>query len=582
MTSGVDDFATSGLGYDRSTKVEFADLKGKCAAKGPLSKELDGIFDGGNADTGGETKKWCEAWKVPAFASYSVIYDKDRRVNTQPSVTQVPKPAPPVLKEGEVASHQTCSVFESRPSWYESCKAAEENWGDEIGAESILMSKGVTQEMKSVHPSPNAVYDSASGGGGNMEGRGLRMGGDGGGLLDAKRTTPMDLQPFVTLPEKMSLWSFTAEPWKLERLRESEKSALVESEDIKCLSLSRADCGIAKACKYIPITGCIPATCKPDDSTCAMRGGTYRVGIAPPLKTASMAGFCARIWIDPMGRQSFADAPVRGLAPSIVKVMQDVAWNDKAAFDREFGRDFQRGEMQTEGVFEVAKDGKYTFCTDSDDGSLYYIDGLEVVNNGGNHGPIVRCGDRYLDAGQHSIHTVYWQAGSGAKFRLYYKGPDTGGADKDVKSVGFLGKCEYEGPSCECGKGWCATIYFQPDGDNQLQNFPNYARLKPQMAKTMDEIMYHPWAAQSIINRPGSFTTTTIVFDGVLHINKMGTYYMCVQSDDGSRMFVDGIWPSTMAATTGLNRSAGTLTSKGATTLFGWNSGILATRRRFK
>ena len=42
--------------------------------------------------------------------------------------------------------------------------------------------------------------------------------------------------------------------------------------------------------------------------------------------------------------------------------------------------------LQFSGFIQIDTAGKYTFATQSDDGSKLYIDGKEVVNNDGNHG----------------------------------------------------------------------------------------------------------------------------------------------------------------------------------------------------
>jgi hypothetical protein len=38
----------------------------------------------------------------------------------------------------------------------------------------------------------------------------------------------------------------------------------------------------------------------------------------------------------------------------------------------------------------ITKPGKYSFCSTSDDGSFVYLDGVEIVNNDGLHGPLER------------------------------------------------------------------------------------------------------------------------------------------------------------------------------------------------
>lgn len=79
------------------------------------------------------------------------------------------------------------------------------------------------------------------------------------------------------------------------------------------------------------------------------------------------------------------------------------------------------------GVIKIEKDGKYKFYTNSDDGSRLYIDGKQVVDNGGLHGMEEKDGEVELKAGNHDIKIDFfenegghgciasWEAAGGAK-----------------------------------------------------------------------------------------------------------------------------------------------------------------------
>ncbi|HZE96676.1 MAG TPA: PA14 domain-containing protein [Planctomycetota bacterium] len=79
------------------------------------------------------------------------------------------------------------------------------------------------------------------------------------------------------------------------------------------------------------------------------------------------------------------------------------------------------------GVLRVEKAGPYTLYTESDDGSRLWIDGKQVVDNGGLHGMEERSGKVELTAGDHEIKIdlfenegevgmkVSWQADGGEK-----------------------------------------------------------------------------------------------------------------------------------------------------------------------
>ncbi|MEL6654027.1 MAG: PA14 domain-containing protein, partial [Bacteroidota bacterium] len=62
-----------------------------------------------------------------------------------------------------------------------------------------------------------------------------------------------------------------------------------------------------------------------------------------------------------------------------------------------------------EGYIELPESGTYQFFTNSDDGSLLYIDGRLVVDNSGNHGPRDRFGEIPLEQGYHHIRIEYFE-----------------------------------------------------------------------------------------------------------------------------------------------------------------------------
>jgi autotransporter-associated beta strand protein len=87
------------------------------------------------------------------------------------------------------------------------------------------------------------------------------------------------------------------------------------------------------------------------------------------------------------------------------------------------------------GLLSVTTGGSYTFQTDSDDGSLLYVDGTQVVNDDGPHGMQAASGSIDLTPGSHLVTIEYAQAGGGAGIIAQYSGPDTGNTMVDVGSL---------------------------------------------------------------------------------------------------------------------------------------------------
>jgi hypothetical protein len=76
-----------------------------------------------------------------------------------------------------------------------------------------------------------------------------------------------------------------------------------------------------------------------------------------------------------------------------------------------------------EGYLRIEKAGRYEFATISDDGSNLFVNGKQVVNNDGDHGPRARTGDIELSPGLVPIRALYFNGGGGAWLDVLYKGP---------------------------------------------------------------------------------------------------------------------------------------------------------------
>ena len=75
------------------------------------------------------------------------------------------------------------------------------------------------------------------------------------------------------------------------------------------------------------------------------------------------------------------------------------------------------------GYIKVPTSGVYTLYTESNDGSLLYIDGRLLVNNDLNHKVQEGFSKVALKAGWHAIKLEYFQMGGGKALRVSWKGP---------------------------------------------------------------------------------------------------------------------------------------------------------------
>jgi hypothetical protein len=82
------------------------------------------------------------------------------------------------------------------------------------------------------------------------------------------------------------------------------------------------------------------------------------------------------------------------------------------------------------GILRVPKDGRYTFFTESDDGSTLRIDAKVVVDNDGLHPMQEESGDIELKAGDHAITIQLFENEGAVGCKVSWKVP--GAADREI------------------------------------------------------------------------------------------------------------------------------------------------------
>ncbi len=87
------------------------------------------------------------------------------------------------------------------------------------------------------------------------------------------------------------------------------------------------------------------------------------------------------------------------------------------------------------GRLNITTGGSYTFNTTSDDGSMIWIDGVNVVANDAQQAPTPKSGSISLTAGQHTIVVGYFQGGGGLAMDAQWNGPDTGNSAVDLTTT---------------------------------------------------------------------------------------------------------------------------------------------------
>ncbi|MEO6135547.1 MAG: PA14 domain-containing protein [Ginsengibacter sp.] len=202
------------------------------------------------------------------------------------------------------------------------------------------------------------------------------------------------------------------------------------------------------------------------------------------------------------------------------------------------------------GYIDVPTDGQYTFYSNSDDGSLLYIDGRLVVNNDGLHGALELSGSIGLKAGKHVISVGFFQQTGAGVLNVSFSGP--GVAKQKIPSTSLYRAVD---------DGLLSAVYvdnpvngldYQYYEESSFTSIPNFSALSPVKSGTTSNFLI------SLTNRAETYAFN---FTGYINIPTDGLYTFYTTSDDGSNLYVDGRlvvnndalqWPVEKSGTIGL------------------------------
>ncbi len=78
---------------------------------------------------------------------------------------------------------------------------------------------------------------------------------------------------------------------------------------------------------------------------------------------------------------------------------------------------------------EIKSRGRYTFQTESDDGSRLYVDGKEILNNDGIHPSAKKAGAVVLEPGMRKVVVTYFEGSGEEHLKVLY---GSGGRGKQI------------------------------------------------------------------------------------------------------------------------------------------------------
>lgn len=171
--------------------------------------------------------------------------------------------------------------------------------------------------------------------------------------------------------------------------------------------------------------------------------------------------------------------------------------------------------LMFQGMLRIPTAGTWTFYTNSDEGSQVWIDGRLIANNDGVHTALEASGSISLPAGDHQITVTYFQATGAQSLAVSYAGP---GVTKQLIPASSVYQPE-PGVSYDYYEGnWTAL--------------PNFAALTPVKSGTITNFSLAPR------NRDENFGMR---FRATLRTPIAGSYTFYTSSDDGSKVWIDGI-----------------------------------------
>ena len=184
------------------------------------------------------------------------------------------------------------------------------------------------------------------------------------------------------------------------------------------------------------------------------------------------------------------------------------------------------------GSISVPKDGSYTFTLESDDGSRLFIDGRQIIDHNGLHAMEEKSGDVELKAGEHVIKVEYFENDVDAGCKLSWRTP--GGTKEIVPASVLSHPAAAPDPPSQAG---LRGEYF--DLGDSVEDFPTIPADKSPTIKRVDKAINFRSTENTF---PGTKLQShfAIRWTGRIKIPADGKYTFYLESDDGSRLFIDG------------------------------------------
>jgi hypothetical protein len=187
------------------------------------------------------------------------------------------------------------------------------------------------------------------------------------------------------------------------------------------------------------------------------------------------------------------------------------------------------------GYLAIRSEGHYTFSLRSDDGSLLYVDAKKLVDNDGLHAMRTKTGSVHLGNILHSLKIEFFERGGGAGIIFKYKGSDTGGHMRVVPREALYKTASQEA-ELACRRFGLSLDVFPY---KQLSQVPNLIGRQPSYSGVVAQVAY-PKTNRGFDGVPGTAGTVFAArWTGFLMTHTSGEYTFYLNSDDGSKLYID-------------------------------------------
>jgi hypothetical protein len=184
------------------------------------------------------------------------------------------------------------------------------------------------------------------------------------------------------------------------------------------------------------------------------------------------------------------------------------------------------------GKVAVNEEGKYNFCTSSDDRSRVFVDDKFLLENF--EVSVEVCKSKYLTQGiMHSVMVDGFNNGGPGGVVLTYQGPDTGNKKVTVQSVDAASR-PAPPPSIFRLRVWASAT--------TLNSIPkNFADVVHVGDAVIPEVAFSGHGAGTLTSWVSNTPANNYAWQawGKLQVFKGGDYRFCTLSSDGSKLYID-------------------------------------------